>query len=337
MTQGLKVLVVGVGNMGRHHARVFEELPRVQSVAVVDPDEKARERIEERGFKKVEVFDSLNKALAKQKPDCATIAAPTKTHYAIAEELLNKKIPVLVEKPLTDSVKDGAKLIALAKKQGTLLMVGHLERFNPAVQVLKQHIEMLGKTVFASTHRYGIPTAAELGDAFYDQAVHDVDVLSFLTGERPKRVSAVERQILDKRSNDLCAALFEYDGFVASVEANRVAPIKTRELFLVGLEGTAFMDYNSQELVISKLSQIPKKFAEYKTFNELVARAGKGNELRLFIKKDEPLKLELMHFLDCVLGEDEPKVTGLDGLYAVAAAEAAIKAAETGKKEKVVL
>ncbi|PIO05785.1 oxidoreductase [Candidatus Micrarchaeota archaeon CG08_land_8_20_14_0_20_59_11] len=330
------VMVVGAGNMGRHHVRVYNELPQVGRVLVVDPSEESRQKVVERNFEKAECFSSIREALA-EKPEAATIAVPTQLHFAVANELMEKGVSLLVEKPITDDLKSGAKLMARAAEKKITLQVGHVERFNPAVLALKEHIGMLGRVVYATAHRFGIPTPAKLGDAFFDQAVHDIDVLTFLTGKRPKTVLAHERKILDKESNDLCAAIFEYEGFDATVEANRVAPIKTRELFVIGLEGTAHLDFNAQELTISKLDSIPRQYTEFKTFNELIARAGRGNELRLFIQKDEPLRLELQSFLRSVERKTEPMVTALDGLYAIAASQAAVKAAQSGKREKVSL
>ncbi|OIO27005.1 hypothetical protein AUJ16_04290 [Candidatus Micrarchaeota archaeon CG1_02_60_51] len=335
MVSFMNVLVVGAGSMGGHHVRVYSEMPEVERVVVADPSPDAAKKFKENP--KVVCYDSIKEALYKEEVVGASVAVPTALHYQVGEEFVERGIPTLMEKPLCDSLKDGAKLIALAKKRNVLLMTGHLERFNPAIQALKENLKMLGKPVYASTHRYGIPSFRKLGDALYDLAVHDVDLLSFLTGERPTFVSAIERRVLEKDSNDLCAALFEFDGFTASVEANRVAPIKIREMTFVGTEGVARVDYTAQELSILRLSEIPKEYHEYKTFNELVSRAGRGNELRMFIRKDEPLRIELRHFLDCCRGKAQPQVTAIDGLYAVAAAEAASKAAKSGKREKVVV
>ncbi|MFA4946472.1 MAG: Gfo/Idh/MocA family oxidoreductase [Candidatus Micrarchaeia archaeon] len=328
----MKILVVGAGSMGRHHVRVYSEMPEVERVLVVDPNPAAAEKFKDNP--KVKFCASVAEALA-EKPVAASIATPTPFHLETALPVINAGVPCLVEKPLCETVPDAKKLLDAARAKNVLVMPGHLERFNPAILALKKNAGLLGKLVYASTHRYGVPSFnRQLGDALVDLAVHDIDLLSFITNERPSLVSALERRLVEGQANDLCAALFEFDGFTAAVEANRVSPIKVRELTLVGTEGLARVDYTKQELSIYRLEVAPS-YHEYKTFNELVTRAGQGSELKIFIQKDEPLKLELRHFLDCVAGKTKPLVTGEDGLYALASVQAAAKAAKSAKKEEI--
>ncbi|OIO26031.1 hypothetical protein AUJ15_02075 [Candidatus Micrarchaeota archaeon CG1_02_55_41] len=328
-------MVVGAGAMGRHHVRVLNELQEVKRVVVVEPSEKARHAVEERGFEKTFFYGDLDEALSSEKPDCALVVVPTRLHAEIGVKLLGAGIPCLIEKPLASDVKECRKLISATKKNNVLLSVGHLERFNPAVQKLLDHLEMLGDVVYGSAHRYGIPSDRVLDHTFIDQAVHDADLFSYLTGKRPTHVCAVHRNVSKGKTHDLGAALFEYDGFVASVESNRVAPIKTRKMVLVGTQGIAELDFTDQVVTITRLDEIPKKYHEYKTFNELVSRAGQGNELKLFVQKEEPLKLELQSFISHCSNNTAPVVSGEDGLYAVAAAQAAIESAEKGCRVEV--
>ncbi len=331
-SSGLSILVVGAGAMGFNHARVFADSPRVAHVMVCDPMDAALERVKTLGNQKITVTKDLDEAL-KKKFDAASVAAPTHQHYSVASKLIEHGIPaLLVEKPICASVEEGVKLVALAEKKKVLMLVGHIERFNPAVQTLKKHVAQIGPIVYASTHRFGIPTQRDLGDAFFDQAVHDIDVLSFLSGHHPKTVSAMARRVLDSKSNDLVTAIFDYGPFPAAVEANRVTPIKTRELIVLGTQGAAKLDYISQELVIYKSDKTETKFS---SFDEIVMRVGRGTEIRPYFTKDEPLKVELNHFLDCVEGKAKPQVTPEDGLAAIAAAHAAVKAAQTGAREKI--
>ena len=213
--------------------------------------------------------------------------------------------------------------------------MGHIERCNPAVQALKKHAAVLGTPVYASAHRFGMPTDRDVGSSFIDQAVHDIDVISFIVSEYPKSVQAVERRFVDKKSDDCCAALYEFDGFTAAIEANRATPIKTRELILCGTKGTAKLDYITQDLTIA--TNDDSKPQKYNTFDELVLRVGRGAELKPYFVKQEPLRVELENFIACVKGKAgaKPIASGEDGLRALAAVIAGHEAAASGKKTKI--
>ena len=325
----MKVLVAGCGIMGRNHLRVYSENQRVTEIIAFDVFPAARTEAEK--FPKTKAFATLEEAIA-QKPDCAVVAVPTTLHFETANKLLDAGIPLLVEKPITDKLEDGKKLVEKAEKNKTLLLVGHVERFNPAVQALKKNIHLIGELFYASAHRFGVPTQRDVGSSFVDQAVHDVDVISFLYGKPPAEVSAIERKIVDAKSNDLCSALFEYDGFTATVEANRVTPIKNRELTLLGTKGAAKLDYITQELTVFIADKVETKFS---TFDDIVMRVGRGSEVKPYFVKEEPLKVEANHFLDCVEGKAKPMITGLDALAAVACVQTAQKSAASGKREKI--
>ncbi|MFH0835938.1 MAG: Gfo/Idh/MocA family oxidoreductase [Candidatus Micrarchaeota archaeon] len=327
----MNVLVLGAGAMGRNHVRNLVHSKRVENVFVVEPSKEVRDELNHK-HEGVKAFATAEEAFAAGAVDAAIVAVPTKLHFRVAMQMIERGLPTLVEKPITDSLEDGKKLIHAAKEKKVMLTVGHIERFNPAVAALKEHVEEIGDIVYASTYRFGVPTNRKLGAAFFDQAVHDIDVLSYLSGEYPKKVQAVERSLIDKDAKDLCSALYEFPSFTAAVEANRVTPIKTREVILLGTKGTARLDYISQELTISTSE---KKDYKYSNFDEILFRVGRGTEIKPYFRKEEPLKLELEHFLDCVEGKCKPLVSGEDGLHAVAAAQFGIKAAETGEKQEI--
>ncbi|OIO24087.1 hypothetical protein AUJ65_02250 [Candidatus Micrarchaeota archaeon CG1_02_51_15] len=319
--------------MGFNHVRNLASFEEVKRLDVVEPSEEGRRKVEALG-KTGTVFchKSLEEALATGRFDAAIVAVPTHLHYAIASALVAKGIPLLIEKPITEKVEDGKKLIAEAKAKGVALMVGHIERFNPAVQALKKNLQMIGTPFYASVHRFGVPAQRDVGSSFIDQAVHDIDVLTFLVGKYPQEVSAIEAKIVDPKNNDLCSAIFEFNGFKATVEANRVTPIRSRELIILGTEGAAKLDYIAQDLTIMRSDRVTSK---YSTFDEVVMRIGRGSEIKPYFVKDEPLKLELKHFLDCVKNRKTPLTTGEDGLHALAAAVAGTNAAKSGKKEQI--
>ena len=319
--------------MGRNHCRAYAHDRRVSRILVHEPFAESRKALEALGMEKIEFVDTLKKA-AQMGAVAASIVTPTEHHFDVAQTLIESNLHILVEKPLTETVDQGKKLARLASAKKRCLLVGHIERFNPAVRTLKKHMALLGTPVYASAHRFGIPTPRKLSDTFLDQAVHDMDVIAYLSGKRPQAITAVEMKIVDKHSNDLCSAIVQYDGFYATVEANRVTPIKTRELVFLGTKGSAKLDYISQDLVITQAESVQNKFS---TFDEILLRVGRGTEVKPYFQKDEPLRLELEHFISCVEGKETPLVTAEDGIVAVAAAAAGMKSAETGKTERIEL
>lgn len=327
----MHVLVIGAGLMGFNHVRTFSQLKQVKNITVVEPDAQNRKRVLDANFKKVTVAEKLSD-VDLTKINAASVIVPTALHYKVAVELIEKKIPFLIEKPITNTVDEGKKLQELAAKHKVFITVGHIERFNPAVQALKKNIHMLGEIFYASVHRFGVPTTRKVGSAFIDQAVHDVDVLVYLTGSTPKQVMAREKKILEKDSADLCTAIFDYGEFMATIESNRVSKVKNRDLIILGTKGIAKLDYVTQDLRIITSEDIPSKFS---SFDEIVTIMGKGAEYKPYFTKDEPLKVELSHFLDCVQNGIEPIVTTNDGLLALAAVEAAAQSAQSGKMEKI--
>ena len=317
--------------MGKNHVRVYGESHRVQEVLACDSSPQSLSAVKD--FQKTKTFSDVGEALG-EKPDCAVVAVPTRLHYSVASRLLDEKIPLLVEKPITETKEDGKKLEDKAQKHKTLLLAGHIERFNPAVQALKKNLHLIGELFYASAHRFGVPTERDVGSSFVDQAVHDIDVISFLYGKPPSEVSAIERKIVDGKNSDLCSAIFEFDGFTATVEANRVTPIKNRDLIILGMKGAAKLDYIQQDLSIFRSDHVETKFS---SFDEIVLRVGRGTEIKPYFIKDEPLKVEANHFLDCVEGKAQPVISAKDALYAIAAVEAGQKSAKSGRKEKISL
>ncbi|MBI5226922.1 Gfo/Idh/MocA family oxidoreductase [Candidatus Micrarchaeota archaeon] len=327
----MDVLVVGAGSMGRNHCRAYSADSQVDRIVVVEPDAKSRAALEAMGLEKVSFASSIADAL-KSGVQAASVVTPTETHFPVASQLLDAGIHVLVEKPIAPTVVEGRKLADLAKKKNVVLTVGHIERFNPAVRALKKNMQSLGLVVYASAHRFGIPTQRRLADAFLDQAVHDMDVVSFLTGQVPQNIRAISQRILDPDVYDLCSAIVDYGEFFATVEANRVTPIKTRELIVLGTKGSAKLDYISQELVVSH-SEAPQ--TKFSSFDEILMRVGRGTEVKPYFQKDEPLRLELEHFIRCADGKESPLVSAEDGILAVAAVAAGMKSAQSGKIEQI--
>ncbi|WP_042698098.1 UDP-N-acetylglucosamine 3-dehydrogenase [Thermococcus sp. PK] len=311
----LRVGVVGVGNMGFHHARIYSELAKegkAKLVGVADANfERAKEVAEKFG---TEAFGDYRKLV--KEVDAVSIAVPTSLHRQVALEFIENGVHVLVEKPIAESIESAKEIIKVAEKNNVVLMVGHVERFNPAVLKLKETIDqgMLGEIVTMNAKRVG-PMVVRIADVgvIIDLAVHDIDVMSFLADSRVKEVYAKARNVKHPaKVEDYALILLGFEKDVDGViETNRLTPHKTRTLNVVGTDGIAYLDYINQSLTL---------------YDDKWVREAK-------IEKKEPLRLELEHFIECVKEGKKPLVGGKEGLHAL---EVAVKALESSAKDEVV-
>ena len=286
----MKVGVIGVGNMGSLHPRVYEELG-AELVGISDTDLGRAEQIAERyGTKAYCDY----RELLKQRLDAVSVAVPTSLHKTVALAVIEKGVNLLIEKPIADSLESAQEIVDAAKNYKVKLMVGHVERFNPAVTKLKEIIDdgVLGKLVYISAKRVGpfVPRVSDVG-IIVDMATHDIDIIRYFIGRECTSVFARSTRWKNVKG-DAAIILMGFEEVSASVEVNWYTPHRVRSLAVTGTEGVAYLDYLKQELEIFK--------AEWKMIPE-VARA-------------EPLKLELEHFLSCVREDKEPLVGGYDAM-----------------------
>ena len=313
----LRVGVVGVGMMGRHHVRVYSELAeegRVELVGIADTNlGRARELAGKYGTTPYPNYTEL----AREGLDAVSIAVPTSLHRDVAVEFINRGAGVLVEKPIADTVENAEAIMQAAEDAGVTLMVGHIERFNPAVLRLKEIIEggLLGRLVTISAKRVG-PMAKRIRDVgiIVDLGVHDIDVISFLFGEPVRTVYARAGNVLHPVGvEDHALITLGFEGGTGIVETNWLTPHKTRTLSVVGTEGIAYVDYISQSL---------------KLYNHEWIREAK-------IDRREPLRNELEHFIECVENGERPITDGEAGLHALRVALLAQESARTGRVMEV--
>lgn len=309
----IKIGVVGVGVMGTNHAKVLFELSRhglVELAGVVDIDYEKALRIAKKFNTKA--FNSHKELLGKV--DAAIVAVPTKVHRDIAVDLINKGIHVLIEKPIADTYTNALEIIKVAEKMNVVVAVGHIERYNPAVVKLKEVIDngFLGNVITMSAKRVG-PFTPRVSDVsvIIDLAVHDIDVMRYLVNSNVVKVYARGRKVRDESLAEdygLIILTFEnsVDGFI---ETNRLSPYKVRELVAVGTKSIAYLNYIDQKLTLFS-----------------------GEEVKeVEIVKEEPLKLELLDFIEAITKGGKPKVTAHDSLLALKIAEEAHKSIEIGQ------
>jgi predicted dehydrogenase len=287
----LRVAVVGVGHLGRHHARVLASLPGVRLVGVVDTNtSRAAEVAQANGTIVVASVQDLPGAV-----DAVTVAVPTEAHAAVAIPLLEAGIDVLVEKPLTRSLNEADALIAAAARSGRVLGVGHIEHFNPAVQAARPHIH---DPRFIEVHRLGTFPERSLDiDVVFDLMIHDIGLVLELVGSEVVGIEAVGVPVLTPRVDIANARLKFANGCIANLTASRISRDQVRKIRFFQKNTYLSIDYKAQEVEAWRL--VPQETG--------MPRIDGG---KLDVVRDEPLKRELADFVAAVRERRSPAVTG---------------------------
>ncbi len=311
----LKTAVIGIGNMGKNHVRIYSELKESELVAISDINEKLGKELAEKHS--CNYYKNYKDLLKKEKIDAVSICVPTSLHYQVAADAINSGINLLIEKPIASSLAEANKIVELAEKSGVKLTVGHVERFNPAVKRLKEIIDegRLGTVISLLARRVGLfPPQIKDSNVIIDLAVHDIDIFNYIIGEQPLSVYAKGGKGLIKSREDYAGLFLTYTNNVnAIIEVNWITPVKIRILNITGTEGYASLNYITQDLVLYE-NNYEKS---YDKFGDFVFKFGKPKKQTIRIKKEEPLKLELKDFLLCIKNDKEPSVSGLDGINAL--------------------
>jgi UDP-N-acetylglucosamine 3-dehydrogenase len=308
-----RVGVIGVGPMGKHHVRVYHEMKEVELVGVADVNEQARDEIATEY--NTDAFTDCEQLLNKDL-DAVSIAVPTSMHKEIARKAAQYGVHMLIEKPIADSLINADAIIEAARRENLKVMIGHIERFNPAIVKLKELIAAgeLGEILSISCRRVG-PYAPRIRDVgiITDLAVHDIDTISYLYGKRAKQVYSLAGNSFHNKE-DYASILLQYDAQRSgTVETNWLTPYKMRTLTATGTGGVASADYLAQSL-------------------ELWKEEGRIN---VEIKKDEPLKIELAQFVDAISNGNEPSPSGEEGKYVLSVAIAAIESYQKGNNVRL--
>ena len=309
----LRVGVIGLGSMGSQHLRVYRDLANdCEVVAVAEKDERRRDLYQKRDGR--EWYQDYRDMLAGTKLDAVSIALPNELHCRAAIDCLNGGVDVLVEKPIALTIDDARKMIAVAKRKERILMVGHVERFNPAVQFIRKYIAdgKLGGLYYLSSRRLGVyPSRFDrVGKhgVSLDLAIHDVDVMRFIMGRRPKVIHSDRVNRLSSR-DDYFRLTLRFGKVIGNLEASWLSPYKIRQLIINGSEGLAMVDYLAQTVdIVSNYKEKPE-LAGYLDFLDF-----EYEHTKPAIRKAEPLRLELSHFIHCVSNRSPSMSDGPNGL-----------------------
>ena len=325
----LRVGLVGLGSMGRNHLRVLSSMPGTRLVAVADTDRAAVEAAT--SGSDAQGFPEPLALFAEADLDAVVIASPTTTHLTLALAALERGVAALVEKPLAATPDEAATLVDAARSSGVPLQVGHIERFNPAVLELGRllHEGSWLSSVYSITSRRAGPFPARIRDVgvTVDLATHDVDILSWIAGERPSRVYAETAQRIHATNEDLLFGLLHFpSGATGMLDVNWLTPAKRRQLLVVGEEGMFELDYLTQRLTFTRATDTtnPRLIGGY-------APTFEGEIVELPVASIEPLAAELDAFVGVVREGGRPVVDGEDGLWAVAIATSLLTAAADGR------
>src|SRR5205809_930387 len=302
----LRVGVVGVGVMGSNHARVFGDLPGVTLVGVADPDDKQRHFVA--GALGCSAFSGVEPLLA-QGVDAVTIAAPTHLHRELALCCIERGVHVLVEKPIAPSVEEGHAIIAAARHAGVALMVGHVERFNPTVEAIKDAICDEDILSIAITRVGPFPPRMSNVGVVIDLAVHDIDLIRWFTDSKIIEVQPQVSSALAEREDIALLQFRTASGVLAHINTNWLTPFKARNV-TVATRGKYVMG----DLLTRQVTECFGFQAD-----------GSYSMRHLSVGHDEPLRAELISFIDSVRDGKAPAVTGEQ---AVASLEIAIRCLE---------
>ncbi|PIV68454.1 MAG: hypothetical protein COS08_06605 [Euryarchaeota archaeon CG01_land_8_20_14_3_00_38_12] len=320
----LRTGVIGVGSMGQNHARIYYE--NANLVGVADLNKEAVKKVTERYNTK---YYTDHKKLLKN-VDAVSIAVPTVLHYKVAMDAIDAGKHVLIEKPICDNIMDGEKLVQRADEQGVVLAVGHVERHNPVVRFAKEALKKkrFGNVISIAARRVSLyPARIKDVSVVLDIGIHDIDVIRYLTGSEIKTVYALAGKTGNTKFEDYANILLSFNNNISGfVEVNWLTPMKVRKLSLTCTKNFVEADYMNQSVRISS-----SKLVGYDV-TDLFKTSFEFDEREMFLKKEEPLKNEIIDFMNAIKKKRKPLVTGNDGLKALQIALAAERSYKEGKQ-----
>ncbi|MDQ6764992.1 MAG: Gfo/Idh/MocA family oxidoreductase [Verrucomicrobiota bacterium] len=293
-----RVGVVGVGHIGKNHARLYADIDQAEFTAIFDTDGgKARELAQEFGVIACESLDDF-----ATRVDAASVATPTNSHFEVARQLLKAGKHLLIEKPIAENTADASALAELAAERQLILQVGHVERFNPVLSALE---ERLTRPRFIEAHRLSpYPNRSTDIGVVLDLMIHDLEIILHLVRSPVETIDAVGVPVLSRGEDIANARLRFADGCVANITSSRISPERMRKIRVFQEDAYLSLDYQNQS-------------------GEIYRRSATGiDRSEVEIEREEPLRRQLLSFIECAATGRAPKVSGLQ---ATAALELAVE------------
>lgn len=315
----LSIAVIGAGRMGAFHVETLEKIESAHLAALAEPNEDvARERI---GRRPIDWFADYRDMLERPDIDAVCVCAPSKTHASIALDALAAGKHVFVEKPIATTLEDGLRMAAVAREADVKLMVGHIERFNPAVSKVADLIAegRVGRVFRVHATRVG-PLPSRILDAgvTIDLATHDLDIMQFVLGRGITSIYAEGSRFMHPSQEDMISCLLQFgdDGPMGLLDVNWLTPEKRRELTVIGENGMLSASYLTQDVWFTESAGVATGWDELAR----VRGDAEGTAVRFALRRVEPLRAELEAFVSCVIDDTPEPVSANDGCRALAAA-----------------
>lgn len=314
MTKNIKVAVIGAGMMGKNHMKTYKSLNGVELVGVYDIfPEAAKAAAETFGIR---AFSSMEEVA--ENVDAVSVVTTSVTHADVGEFFLNKGIHCMMEKPLACIEEECQRLISAAAKNNVVLLVGHIERFNPAVEQMGKLLSDTSKIRSLTAQRMSAASGRITDvDVSMDLMIHDVEVIQSLVKSPVVNIQAASVKTKESpMGKDYITALLEFEnGATANITASRITQARVRTLTVTTDTNYIDMDFINQSINVHSQGRMP--YVNPENIPEWMNYGLKGSVEQLFIPTNQPLSAELNHFLSCVRGETTPRITGQNALDAL--------------------
>ena len=314
MTKNIKVAVIGAGMMGKNHLKTYANMPGVKLVGVYDVfPEAAKTAAKTYGIKAFSSMEEVAKNV-----DAVSVVTTSVTHADVGEFFMNKGIHCMMEKPLATTEEGCMRLINAAKNNNVVLMVGHIERFNPAVEQMSKLLSDTSKIRSLTAQRMSAASGRITDvDVSMDLMIHDVEVIQSLVKSPVKNVQTASVKTKESPlGKDYITALLEFEnGATANITASRITQARVRTLTVTTDTNYIDMDFINQSINVHSQGRMP--YVNQEEIPEWMNYGLKGSVEQLFIPTNQPLQAELTHFIKCVNGEATPRVGGEQALEAL--------------------
>jgi predicted dehydrogenase len=313
----IKAGVIGVGHLGKHHARVYSQIPEAELIGVHDTNS-------EKGKKVAKEFDTRhfeNLGDLLEGIDAVSLVVPTTFHYSLACDVLDRGVDLLIEKPITETVNQAEELVSLAKSKNLVLQVGHIERFNPAFKSI-ENLELAPR--FIESHRLAQfdPRGTDVA-VILDLMIHDLDLILALVKSKVKKIEAVGVSVISESEDIANSRLTFENGCVANITSSRISARPLRKIRLFQKNSYISLDLLQRSVEIYKLVDVDSLPKEEKDKRTVVGNIPTGQVGKTIIyenpeiKSEDMLTSEIKSFLDAVKNRTHPKVSGEDGKRAL--------------------
>jgi predicted dehydrogenase len=333
----IKAGVIGVGHLGRHHARVYSQIPEAQLIGIHDTDSEKAQRIAKEFDTRY--FENLSDLV--ERIDAVSLVVPTTFHYSLACDILGRGKNLLVEKPIAETVKQAEELVSLAGAKNVILQVGHIERFNPAFKAI-ENLKLEPK--FIESHRLAQfnPRGTDVA-VVLDLMIHDLDLILSLVKSEVKTIEAAAIPVISDSEDIANARLTFENGCVANITSSRISARPLRKMRLFEKNSYISLDFIQRSVEIYKLVDadfVPKEEREKKTVVGNIPSGEVGKTIiyeKPEIENEDMLTLEIKSFLDAVKKKKHPKVSGEDGKRALEVALEIVDKAKEHRKSSMKL